>query len=241
MSSPPTVKLILGSASIAIIVALALFPLGQNGKPTSVWETKATSPVAVPISVPVRPPIIDQILANAPDQYARDAFSRKLSPTDRNEAMEELARRANSTDVTLLLALLDDQTENDILRSWGAQHIGMAFDRMSSGDVVTATERLWVVAKGSGYPRLARREAVFALAGRADRDPVVLHSLAEHIGEHINDDADSDLDNYARVVGICKFYQFRPRLIALSGHKILQISGAAKESLGNLGAAPHAQ
>jgi hypothetical protein len=76
---------------------------------------------------------------------------------------------------------------------------------------------------------LPQREALLALSRL--NDDISITTSIEYIKAHIYSDEDPELDNLVRVVGIMHLHEFDNRIYSLSGHKKIQVSGAAKEAI----------
>lgn len=145
--------------------------------------------------------------------------------------MEAMAVRGSDKDFTLLLLLLDDENENEVIRSWGAQHVGMSLHKMGSAQEAQAVRKLMSVADNVAYPRLIRREAVYALAGHARQSTEVMQFMEKYLANHIGLANNQDIDNDLRALGLCKIRGYKPQLETFAKSKKPQIAGAAKEAL----------
>jgi hypothetical protein len=163
---------------------------------------------------------------NNPSDRAR---YRKLSPELRNEAMEMLAGRCSDADINELLSILTDKSEDEVMRSWGAQHIGCSWQRMTNNQIEIARNTLIAVLKSDSMTRLPQRESLFALSRLNDDKSKI--AVIEYIKLHIYSCNDSELDNIVRIVGIMRLIEFKDRVLALCGHRLIQVSGAAKEAI----------
>jgi hypothetical protein len=163
---------------------------------------------------------------NNPSDRARN---RSLSPKLRNEAMEVLSKRCSDSDINELLSILTDKSENEVMASWGAQQIGCSWQRMTAYQIETARSTLITVLRSDSKTRLPQRESLFALSRLNDDESKIV--IIKYIKSHIYLDNDSELDNIVRVVGIMRLHEFKDRVLALCGHKMIQVSGAAKEAI----------
>jgi hypothetical protein len=139
-----------------------------------------------------------------------------------------MAQRGTVEDIDGLVAILATYEDNEIIASWGAQHLGMIWDALSPSDLLRVREVLVKTLNVDSPLCLLRREASFALAQL--NDGKARESVTAYVEKHIYSDNDSDLDNVVRVVGLMRLTRFVDRVEALVNHPVIQVSGAAKEA-----------
>ncbi len=147
----------------------------------------------------------------------------------RNAEMEAMGKRCSDADVNELVRILESDAEGEIIASWGAQHLGLAWARMSPAQVVEAEKALDRSLLRSTPQHLPARESLLALA--RSNSAYARAAVERTVRLAIQDDNNPDLDNYIRVIGMLKLEQYESRLRRLSASANMFVAGPAKEAL----------
>lgn len=169
--------------------------------------------------------------ASADDPY-RTVLDRTREPDRRNGDMDRLRAGGQPRAIEILLGIATDPAEDEVMRSWAAQHLGMAWPLMDEDQRIRVRTTLQAMIATPTTTDLPAREALFALAqsDRAADRAIAIAAVDAGLGA----DDDSRLDLHVRLAGELGLARHRPRAEALTRHPSPAVAGAARETVGRL-------
>ena len=193
-------------------------------------------PAVDPVQAPVRrarPECLRQVLqAAAP---LGPMLDQTRPPSLRNEDMAEMIRIDPDQAVAVFQAMMDDETEGEVIRSWGPQHVGTSWAALPESLRSSTRDDLIRRSGNPVMPRLVRRECLLALARLGDHSS--RGTIAGHWPRLMNPD-DPDLDLLVRLVGLLHIVDHRTTIARWSNHPDIRVRGAVKEAVARIDGDP---
>jgi hypothetical protein len=236
------VLLVLGSAYGAR--RLAAPPSTSAAPPVQASVTPAVKPLPAgtagfDLSRALPPPPVEAVPSPAtplPIASSSDPFvtvlDRARQPHLRNADMDHLRASREARAIAILHGMATDPAEDEVMRSWAAQHLGLSWSWMNEDQRTRVRATLQAMADAPSTSDLPGREALLALA-RSDRAAERELAIAA-VDAGLADDGAARLDLHVRLAGELGLDRHRARAAALIQHPSPAVAGAARETLTRL-------
>lgn len=214
------------TATATAPVPPARSPIPEARGPFSFDQRLPAPPGAAPVPSPSAAPVPPD-----EDPHLR-VLDRDRRPDLRNDDMAEVRVRGEPRGIDTLLAIATDAREDEVMRSWAVQHLGLAWEGLDSEQRTRVRDTLVDLIGRPTEGDLPPREALYALSQSAHEEERAVAIAAVDAG--IGDDQAPRLDLLVRLAGELGLARHRERVGALTVHPSIAVSGAAREALRRL-------